>query len=369
MNVLVTGGAGFIGTHLSRRLLAEGASVTALDSLDPQVHGPRPRIPKARRLRSVRADVRDRDALAREVRRADAVVHLAAAVGVGQSQYQIDRYVDVNLRGTGLLLDVLANTRHRVRRILVAGSMSSYGEGACECRRCGRVRPGLRSEADLKRGGWEPRCPACGGPVRSVPTRESDRFACTSIYAVTKAAQEELVLNYGTAYGVPAVALRFFNVYGPGQSLSNPYTGVAAIFMSRLKNGRPPVIYEDGLQSRDFVSVHDVARACHLALVRRPGPQRVFNVGTGRPVPVRELAERLAGILGVEIPPRIEGRFRSGDIRHCFADIGAIRKGLGYAPKTGLEDGLRELVEWAGSAEARDGFEQAQAELRRRGLL
>lgn len=367
MNILVTGGAGFIGSHLVRKLLAGGERVTVFDNLDPQVHGRPGRPARAPRLRHVVADVRDRTALVREVHRADAVVHFAAAVGVGQSQYQIRHYVDVNLGGTAMLLDLLANTRHHVRKLLVAGSMSSYGEGAYECRRCGRVRPPLREPASVRGGRWEPACPGCRGPLAAVPTRESDPFICSSIYAVTKMGQEELAVNFGVAYDVPVVALRFFNVFGPGQSLSNPYTGAAAIFMSRLKNGKAPVLYEDGLQTRDFVSVHDIVEACSRAL--RGRLRGVFNVGTGRATSILDLARRLARASGLEIEPKIARRFRRGDIRHCFADFSALRKGLGYRPRVSLDDGLAELVEWSRSASARDRYDRAEGELRRRGLL
>lgn len=369
MTILVTGGGGFIGSHLVRSLLGSGESVTVVDSFDPQVHGKKVRPPKAPRLRTVVGDIRNRALLAKEVRRADAVVHLAAAVGVGQSQYQIRHYVDVNVTGTATLLDILANDVHRVKRVVVAGSMSSYGEGPYDCRKCGRVRPTSRSSAAMRQGRWEPVCPTCGGALAALPTHESDRFLSTSIYAVTKIAQEELVLNYGTAYGVPSVALRFFNVYGPGQSLSNPYTGVAAIFMSRFKNRRRPVIYEDGLQSRDFVSVHDVVQAIRLALRKKPADRRSFNVGTGVATSILSIAERIARCYGADARPQAVRKFRSGDIRHCFADIAAIRDCYDYRPMVGLDDGLRELVDWAGSADARDSFEQAQAELRRRGLV
>jgi len=369
MNILVTGGAGFIGSHLVRRLLAEQESVTVYDSFDPQVHGPDARPPRAPRLRCVRADVRDRAALAREVRRADAIVHFAAAVGVGQSQYQIHHYVDVNLRGTAQLLDLLANMPHRVRKVVVAGSMSSYGEGAYLCRSCGRVRPPLRTAASIRRDQWDPACPGCGKALRPVPTLESDRFLCSSIYAVTKMGQEELVVNYGNAYDVPVVALRFFNVYGSGQSLSNPYTGVAAIFMSRLKNRQRPVIYEDGLQSRDFVSVYDVVEAVRRALRDKGRGSRIYNVGTGTATSVLDLARRLARATGVDLEPRIARKFRRGDIRHCFADIAAIRKDLGFRPEVPLDEGLAELVDWSRSVSARDRFERAEGELRRRGLV
>jgi len=367
MTILVTGGGGFIGSHLVRNLLASGESVTIYDSFDPQVHGKKVRPPKAPRLRTVVGDVRNRALLAKEVRRADAVVHLAAAVGVGQSQYQIRHYVDVNVTGTATLLDILANEPHRVGRLVVAGSMSSYGEGPYKCARCGRVRPAGRAASAMRKGQWEPVCPTCDGPLTALPTHESDRFLSTSIYAVTKMAQEELVLNYGLAYGIPSVALRFFNVYGPGQSLSNPYTGVAAIFMSRFKNRRRPVIYEDGLQSRDFVSVHDIVQAIRLALRNRVSG--AFNVGTGTATSILSIADRLARCYGADVKPQAVRKFRSGDIRHCFADISAISKSLKYRPKVTLDDGLRELVDWAGSTDAKDTFEQAERELARRGLV
>ncbi len=368
MNVLITGGAGFIGSHLSRALAADGEKVAIFDNLDPQVHPRNFRPRSAPRLRVVVADVRDRGALARELRRADAVVHFAAAVGVGQSQYEIRRYVDVNVGGTANLLDILANTRHRVRRLVVAGSMSSYGEGAYDCARCGRVRPPLRAAGSARAGSWDPPCGSCGGRLTPVPTKESDRFLCRSIYAVTKMTQEGLVMNFGAAYGVPVVTLRFFNVYGPGQSLSNPYTGVAAIFMSRLRNGNPPVIYEDGRQTRDFISIHDIVQACRLALRHRGAAHRVLNVGTGAATSVLGLAERLARLCGVKVKPKVLRRFRSGDVRHCFADVSAAREAVGFRPKVALEDGLRELVEWTASAGARDEFDRAQGELVRRGL-
>lgn len=369
MTILVTGGAGFIGAHLVRRLLAAGESVIAYDSFDPQVHPKRTWPAKSSRLRTVAADVRDRRALAKEIGRADAIVHLAAAVGVGQSQYQISHYVDANINGTATLLDILANDKHHVGRIVVAGSMSSYGEGAYDCRRCGRVRPALRSEAEMKRGRWEPPCPSCGGAVKPIPVRESDRLLCTSIYAVTKMAQEELVLNYGIAYDIPAVSLRFFNVYGAGQSLSNPYTGVAAIFMSLLKNGRAPVIYEDGHQRRDFVSVHDVVQGIERALSRRITTQRIFNVASGTPTTILQVAEQLIECYRLDVRPDTVKKFRKGDVRHCYADISLIRESLGYRPKVTFQEGIRELVEWSESAEARDHFDQAQRELARRGLI
>ncbi|HLY75411.1 MAG TPA: SDR family NAD(P)-dependent oxidoreductase [Planctomycetota bacterium] len=369
MKILVTGGAGFIGSHLVRSLLSQGESVVVYDNHDPQVHRKKVKPARAPGLKTVIGDVRDRRTLAAQVKKVDAVVHLAAAVGVGQSQYQIRHYVDVNLNGTATLLDILANDKHNVGRIVVASSMSAYGEGAYECARCGRVRPGLRSDEAMRKGKWEPVCPACGGAPKPVPTRESDRFLSNSIYAVTKMGQEELVLNYGLAYGVPSLALRFFNVFGPGQSLSNPYTGVAAIFMGRLKNRRVPVLYEDGLQCRDFTSVHDIVQAIELSIRKPMGEHRIFNVGSGVPTPIKSVAETLARCYQSDLEPSIVRKFRSGDIRHCYADIGRITESLGYRPKVSLEEGMRELVDWARSVDAKDGFEQAQRELARRGLV
>lgn len=369
MKVLVTGGAGFIGSHLLHSLLAQGETVVVYDNYDPQVHLKKVKPAKAPRLKTVVGDVRDRRKLAAEVKKVDAVVHLAAAVGVGQSQYQIRHYVDVNLNGTATLLDILANDKHKVGRVVVASSMSAYGEGPYECAKCGRVRPKLRSDEAMKQKKWEPDCPNCGGALKPVPTLESDRFLSNSIYAVTKMGQEELVLNYGLAYGVPSVALRFFNVFGPGQSLSNPYTGVAAIFMGRLKNKHVPVIYEDGLQCRDFTSVYDIVQAIELAVKKPIGDQRVFNVGTGVPTPIKTIAEILGRCYKSNLKPTIVEKFRSGDIRHCYADIGQITEAFGYRPRIPLEEGMRELVEWADSVEAKDGFDQAQRELVRRGLV
>lgn len=369
MRILVTGGAGFIGSAVARALRAAGHGVTLLDLLDPQVHGRGRPVPPVPGTRLRKGDVRDREVMKSCVRGADAVVHLAAAVGVGQSQYEIRRYADVNVGGTACLLDVLANERHSVKHVVIAGSNTSYGEGAARCRRCGRVRPLLRMAASVTRSRWEPACPGCGGRASSVPTREDDATAPTSIYAVTKSAQEALAATFGSLYRTPVTALRFFNVYGPGQSLSNPYTGVASIFLCRLKNGKPPVVYEDGLQTRDFIHVEDVARAV-LASLRcpRPGP-RVLNVGTGTATTILELAHRLARLCGVAVRPSVTRRFRAGDVRHCTADVSAAREELGFDARTGLDEGLRGLVEWARSSEARDGFERAERELRRRGLL
>ena len=369
--VLITGGAGFIGGHLADLLLAKGREVCILDDLDPQVHG-RSRKPSyvPPRARLMRGSVLDRAALRRALKGASQVVHLAARVGVGQSMYEPVRYVEANALGTAVLLEELLRIAKagRPRRLIVASSMSLYGEGAYRCPACGPVAVELRPEERLKAGLWEPACPACQGPAEPVPTPETKLPAPTSVYAVTKRDQEELCLSVGRAYGLPTLALRFFNVYGPRQALSNPYTGVAAIFASRLLNGRPPLVFEDGRQSRDFVHVADIARAVALGLEREDVPFGTFNAGSGRRTTVLEAARALARALGRPIEPRVLGTFRRGDIRHCFADISRIKRELGFEPAVGLEDGLRELAAELASQRPADNVEKAYRELKARGL-
>ena len=370
--VLVTGGAGFIGSYVVDALVAKGYSVRIFDSLEPQVHGESQTAPgylnPAAEL--VIGDVRDRSALRDALEGVGVVFHYAAAVGVGQSMYQIQRYVDSNTLGGATLLDILANEQHHVRKLLVASSMSIYGEGKYECEECGVDYPQLRSGVQLRERHWEMLCPRCGGEMRPLPTDEDKPLHPTSIYAVTKRDHEEMFLLFGRAYDIPAVALRFFNVYGPRQALSNPYTGVAAIFSARLLNGEPPVIYEDGQQSRDFIHVQDVARASVLAMERPEADYEVFNVGTGRPLTIRQIAqvliERLAG---GKLEPQIVGQYRQGDIRHCFADIARIREKLGFQPEVSFEDGVADLISWVREQEAIDGFHEVDRELRRKELI
>jgi dTDP-L-rhamnose 4-epimerase len=368
--VLVTGGAGFIGSHIVDLLLERGYDVTVYDNLDPQVHGAGQKVPDYlnKAARFVLGDVRDREALARAVREAEVVFHEAAAVGVGQSMYDIARYVEINTMGGAVLLDILANEKHNVRKLLVASSMSIYGEGRYRCAEHGMVFPKLRPTAQLQRHEWELHCPQCNQIVAPQPTDEDKPLYPTSIYAVTKQDHEQMFLSVGRAYNLPTVALRYFNTYGPRQALSNPYTGVAAIFSGRLLNGAAPVIFEDGGQTRDFVHVTDIARANLLALESSAGDYEVFNVGTGRPVSVRQVAETLIARLAPDLQPDIVGKFREGDIRHCYADIGKIQRLLGYAPQVRFEDGMAELIEWVRTQRADDNYAQAARELERRGL-
>jgi dTDP-L-rhamnose 4-epimerase len=368
MRILVTGGAGFIGSHLVDAV-AEKHEVVVLDNLEPQVHTKgRPEYLNANAT-YIFGDVRNKEVLRGALEGVDVVFHQAAAVGVGQSMYQVEKYVEVNTMATAKLLDILVNEEQGVKKLIVASSMSIYGEGAYECECCGIVYPKLRTEEQLKSKEWEMRCPNCGKIVKPIPTSEEKPLHPTSIYAITKRDQEEMCLAVGRAYGIPTVALRYFNVYGPRQSLNNPYTGVCAIFSARIKNNNPPVIFEDGLQSRDFVSVHDIVDANILAMERSSADYEVFNVGTGRPTNILEIVYALMRWYTKEIEPEITNKYRAGDIRHCFADISKIKRKLGYKPKRAFEEGMKELVGWGQKEEAEDKFEVAHEELMRRGLV
>jgi dTDP-L-rhamnose 4-epimerase len=366
--VLITGGAGFIGSHVADELLAHGCHVRVLDTLTAQVHGDSGHRPEYLdpQVEVMVGDVTDPDVLSRALQGIDAVYHFAAAVGVGQSMYEVAHYTRVNNLGTAVLLEALI--ARPVRRLVVASSMSLYGEGLYRSAGGGIRVAGERSLDQLRVGDWELR-DEDGSVLQPVPTPETKPPALASVYALSKFDQERMCLMIGRAYQLPVVALRFFNAYGPRQALSNPYTGVLAIFAARLLNDNPPKIFEDGLQQRDFVSVYDVARACRLALESPAAIGEVFNVGSGQACTVREVAARLARVLGKEhLEPEITGKYRVGDIRHCFADIGKARRMLGYAPQVSLDEGMAELAAWLESQAAVDRVAQASAELTARGL-
>jgi len=370
-HVLVTGGMGFIGSFIVDELLRRGHRVRIFDNLDPQVH-PEGKLPEYANpgAEFIRGDVHDLEAFRKALDGIEVVFHKAAVVGMGQSQYEIKRYVDVNVSGTANLLELLVNRKNRVEKVVIAASQSSYGEGAYRCQEHGSQRPGLRPIAQLERREWEPKCPICGVGLAPVPIQETAERICYAIYAITKMNQEDMVLNIGQTYKIPSVALRYFNVYGPRQSLSNPYTGVTAIFMSRIKNGNAPVIYEDGDQSRDFISVHDVVQANMLAMEKAEGDYQAFNIGSGFRTSIRQTAGVLAKVFGkADIRPEITQKYRSGDTRHCFADLSRANAVLGFEPRVSFEDGMAELVEWAHGAEAVDRFEIARTELAHRGLV
>lgn len=366
--ILITGGAGFIGSHLANELLSQGYRVRVLDSLCPQVHGPEAKRPAylSPDVELQVGDIRDAAAVKRALKDIDAVYHFVAAVGVGQSMYEIAEYTSVNNLGTAVLMEALL--KHRVQRMVVASSMSIYGEGLYRDA-SGQVRTAPdRTLQQIKAQDWEIRSES-GELLTPVPTPETKTPTLASVYALSKYDQEQMCLMIGRAYEIPTVALRFFNIFGPYQALSNPYTGVLAIFASRLLNGRAPLINEDGQQKRDFVSVYDVARACRLALEVKPAAGHVFNIASGRQYTVEELSIRIARVLGKKIEPEITGKYRAGDIRHCFADITKARTILGFEPLVGLEDGLEDLASWLEGQIAYDRVAESRKELASRGLM
>lgn len=366
--VLVTGGAGFVGSHLVDALLRAGHRVRVFDSLSPQVHPDGLPAYLARDIEFVQGDMRDPEAVRSVLTDIDVVFHKAAAVGVGQSMYEIANYMGANTQGTANLLQAILDTKKELEKLIVASSMSIYGEGKYTCPEHRTMAPSPRPLDQLKQKRWETMCPECGRDLVPVPTDEAKPLQCTSFYALSKKDQEEMCLLFGGTYGLPVVALRYFNIYGTRQALSNPYTGVAAIFASRLLNRRAPMVFEDGAQQRDFVSVHDVVKANLLALEREEANGLAINIGSGAPVTVSDVAKTLADSLGVEADPEITGKYRAGDIRHCFADIGLARQVLGYEPKHQFGDGVQELVEWLRSQTATDRVSDATQELSAYGL-
>lgn len=368
--VLITGGAGFVGSHLADGLLMAGHSVRVLDDLTPQVHSGG-RVPDylSHDVELVIGDVRDPNRMRDALRGIDVVFHFAATVGVGQSMYEISRYMSVNTQGTAELLQAMLDAKRTPEKLIVASSMSIYGEGFYRCVQCGeKAAPPVRSIDQLRRGRWEVECDLCGGTLHPLPTTENKPSEINSVYALSKRDQEQLCLIYGRNYDIPVTALRFFNIYGTRQALSNPYTGVAAIFASRLLNGQRPLVFEDGEQMRDFVSVHDIVRANMLAMERAESNDQVINIGCGIPITIRKVAEILASALGREAEPVITNRYRAGDIRHCYADLGKARHLLGYEPQVTHEAGFQELAEWLAEQEAEDKAETMLKELTAYGL-
>jgi len=372
--ILVTGGAGFIGSHTADLLIEHGYHVTILDNLEPQVHGENENLHDYVNSNAtfIYGDIREQELLKKVIREVDAVIHLAAMVGVGQSMYQTERYVDVNTKGTANLLDVLINEENNVKKFVVASSMSIYGEGKYCCEKCSsNVYPTLRSEEQLKKREWNHLCQMCSSPLTPQPTDEEKPLISTSIYAMTKRHQEEMCILIGKTYGIPTVALRYFNVYGSRQALSNPYTGCAAIFTSRILNNKPPYIFEDGNQTRDFIHVKDIAQANLNALEHNNANYHAINIGTGKPITIKNLAETLTKVYNKpNLKPYISNEYRKGDIRHCYADITKAQKLLDFQPTITLKDGLNELASWAKTHgwDAVDLFEKALKELKERHL-
>jgi len=371
MRIAVIGGAGFIGGHLVDALIQQGHHVRILDNLDPQVHpsGKPPAFlnPRAEFLKQ---DIRDLDSLRASLSGVEAIFYLAGAVGVGDSMYRIRHYSDVNLLGCANLLEILANTKHEVRQLVLASSVTIYGEGAYSCPKHGIVSPAMRSFERIQLRHWDPPCPqpGCAEHLTPLPTSEHKPPSPQSIYAITKRTQEEMVLTVGRAYNLPVSVLRYFNVFGPRQAVSNPYTGVAKIFAVHISEGHSPLIYEDGLQTRDFVHVSDVVRANLLVLGNPKADGEIFNIGSGRACSILELTGHLAKKLGRTISPEVTGRFRAGDVRHCFADISKARTSLNYEPQMLLPEGLENLLDAPHDGAAKLSA-AADAELQQRGLI
>jgi dTDP-L-rhamnose 4-epimerase len=376
--VLITGGLGFIGLELARTLARRGRSVRLLDNLSPQIHGPAPQPEMgtllAEDVEVVRGDVCQRRDWVSALRDVVSVVHLAAETGTGQSMYRIGDYTSTNVLGTALLLDVLANDQHKVTKLVLASSRAVYGEGAYWCGRCGLVYPAMRGSAPLQAGQWEPLCPCCCGVVQAVPTPEIARTNPASVYAATKLAQEDLVRIAAGALGIPFLIFRLQNVYGEGQSLNNPYTGILSIFSNRIRQGKEIALFEDGQESRDFVHVSDVAEVVALGLTESGGDGLIMNVGSGVPMSVEAIARNLKRQFADNTPPLVSGQYRVGDIRHSCADISLIRQTLCFSPGVPLEEGIERFVRWVKTQPvvedgAEGGLDRANRELIERGLM
>jgi dTDP-L-rhamnose 4-epimerase len=376
MRVLITGGAGFIGSHLALRLIREGHSVTVLDTLSPQIHGTQPEISSPlyasirNAVRFVHGSVCDESTLSACLRDQDAVVHLAAETGTGQSMYEIRRYADINVGGTALMLDRLANHPHEVRRLVVASSRAVYGEGKYRASDGSIVYPEARRVEDMRAGRFDLLCARTGDPLQLLPTDEESKIHPSSVYGITKQNQEQMVMTVCPSLGIGAVALRYQNVYGPGQSLKNPYTGILSIFSTRILNGNPIHVFEDGKESRDFVFIDDVVAATCLALTRSEATDQVFNIGSGVPIDVLTVAQALVQRYRRNVPIKVTGSFRVGDIRHNFADLGKARRLLGYDPRVAFGQGIESFTRWVEAQEiAEDAYEHSIQELAKKGLF
>lgn len=374
--VLITGGAGFIGFHIALQLIEKGYDVTVLDNLLAQIHGDNPDKTSPLycsvkdKTRFIKADVCDRASFEGAIKDADYIIHLAAETGTGQSMYEIKRYVDVNIGGTALLLDILTNTKHHVKRVVVAESRAIYGEGKYHCEKCGDVYPTERKDEDMAKGDFECHCPKCGGRVKLVATTEDSAIHPSSVYGIGKQVQGQLVHLICKNIGVESVSYRYQNVYGPGQSLTNPYTGILSIFSTRIKNHKEINIFEDGLESRDFVYIDDVVNATIAGMEVREANGHVFNIGTGIATDVLTVAKTLCKHYGIEVPLNVSGNYRLGDIRHNYADITLAKKILGFEPKWTFDHGIKQFTEWVNQQELqKDNYEASLEEMKQKGLF
>lgn len=372
--VLVTGGAGFIGSNLALKLKKRGYEVVVMDNLSPQIHGED--IGQSytyqcirNQITFIKGDVRKEKDWRKALTGVDIVVHLAAETGTGQSMYEIEKYVSVNIGGTAKLFDLLANEKHSVKKVVIASSRAVYGEGKFCCERHGTVYPVSRKDEDMRNGDFSVKCPICGEKVEMLPTDEESELHPTSVYGFTKQSQEALAMIAGEALGIPVVAFRFQNVYGPGQSLKNPYTGILSIFSTRIKNGNDLNIFEDGKETRDFVYIDDVTDAVILGLEEENGNFQILNVGSGEGLTVIEIAETLKNKYQASVEIEVSGNYRLGDIRHNLGDLTKIRSLLGYEPKVCFHDGISRFADWVGAqAVEEDCYEQSISEMMEKGL-
>lgn len=376
MKVLITGGAGFIGSNLALKLIEKGYSVTILDSLSPQIHGDNPDITSPLyqsikdKTRFIKGSVTSCEDWLCALDGQDAVIHLAAETGTGQSMYEIKRYIDVNIGGTALLLDILTNTKHHVKRVVVAESRAIYGEGKYHCDKCGDVYPIERKDEDMAKGNFECHCPKCGGKVTLVATTEDSAIHPSSVYGIGKQVQGQLVHLICKNIGIESVSFRYQNVYGPGQSLTNPYTGILSIFSNRIKSHKGINIFEDGKETRDFVYIDDVVDATIAGMEVPEANGHVFNVGTGIATDVLTVAQTLCKHYGIDVPLTVSGNYRLGDIRHNFADITLAKQILGFLPKWSFDAGIKQFTEWVNRQELQtDNYEASLEEMKQKGLF
>lgn len=374
-NILITGGAGFIGSNVALKLIAKGCNVTVLDTLSEQIHGANPEetsplyLSIKDKVRFIKGSVTSREDWMQAFDGQEAVIHLAAETGTGQSMYEIEKYVQTNIGGTALLLDILTNTKHNVKRVIVAESRAIYGEGKYHCPKCGYVYPLERKDEDMARGDFECKCPKCGGEVELVATTEDSAIHPSSVYGIGKQVQGQLVHLVCKSIGVESVSYRYQNVYGPGQSLTNPYTGILSIFSTRIKNGNGINIFEDGKETRDFVYIEDVVDATILGLEVPEANGHVFNVGTGVATDVLTVANTLCEKYGIKVPITVSGNYRLGDIRHNYADITLARHILGFEPKWNFSDGIEQFTKWVNQQEIQeDKYEASIEEMKKKGL-
>ncbi|WP_416441171.1 NAD-dependent epimerase/dehydratase family protein [Leeuwenhoekiella sp. A16] len=373
--ILITGGAGFIGSNLSLKLINKGYEITVLDNLSPQIHGEDPEssalyMSIKNKVNFIHGSVTKKEDWKRALRGIDAVIHYAAETGTGQSMYEIGKYTDVNIQGTSLMLDILANDTHNIKKIIVASSRSIYGEGKYKCQKHGIIYPTERNEENMLHGDFEVKCPYCSKEVELMPTDEASKIHPSSIYGITKQVQEQMFLVIGKSLNIPAVAFRYQNVYGPGQSLSNPYTGILSIFSTRIKNGNNINVFEDGLESRDFVYIDDVVDATILGLENDAADYQIYNVGSGERTNVLKVATTLKNAYASDVNISVTGNFRLGDIKDNYADLAKIKNDLGFYPKVDFETGINNFVNWVNSQEVKsDSYDKSINEMKEKGLL